>query len=70
MVTKENWLQTTCLNMLHTFETQKINAGGSSMDTTKRLQDNYLDVAAGFGVRNENLAIKKYMDPESSDRKL
>jgi hypothetical protein len=37
MVTKDSILQTTLLNMLHAFETQKINAGGTSLDTTKRI---------------------------------
>jgi hypothetical protein len=27
-------------------------------------------VAAGYGARNENLALGEYMDPESSNRKL
>ena len=70
MVPKDNKLQTTCLNMLRAFETQKINAGGTSLDTTKRIQDQYLEVAQNYGERNENIGLPAYMDPNSNDRNM
>jgi Ca2+-binding EF-hand superfamily protein len=40
------------------------------MDTTKRIQDQYLEVPQNFGVRNEHEGLGNFMDPNSSDRVL
>jgi hypothetical protein len=40
------------------------------LDTTKRIEDQYLNVAKEYGERNENTALPAYMDPNSEDRKL
>jgi hypothetical protein len=71
MVGKQNMLQTSIITILRGYESKRINAGGTSLDNTERLMQQFYDYRdQGFGPRHHRQGMQDFMNLTSDNRKL
>ena len=64
-------LQTSIITILRGYESKRINAGGTSLDNTERLMQQFYDYRdQGFGPRHHRQGMQDFMNLTSDNRKL